>query len=221
MQIKPFNRVNSKKSFVLAVFFCVLFLSRGVYAEKQSQPDVLLVVGDSLSAAYNLAEEQGWVSLLEQKLNKHPNFKHSYRVVNASVGGATSAAALQRLPSLLKAYSPRVVILEMGANDGLQGKPVPYITNNLSQLIDLCLERKAKVVLIGIRIPPNYGKRYTEPFFNQYAELAHKYQLSLVPFLLEGVAGDSQLMQQDRLHPTAEAQSLALDNVWVILKDVL
>lgn len=198
-----------------------MFVYRGACAEKQSQADVLLVVGDSLSAAYNLAEEKGWVYLLAQRVNKHPTFKQSYRVVNASVGGATSAAALQRLPALLKEHSPAMVLLEMGANDGLQGKPIPYITANLSKLIDLCRDYDAKVVLVGIRIPPNYGKRYTEPFFNQYAALAQKYQLPLVPFLLDGVVGNSELMQNDRLHPTAEAQPQILETVWSILKDVL
>lgn len=198
---------------------CVLVL-RLASPTSAAEAPVILVVGDSLSAAYNLAEEQGWVHLLEQRLSTQASFKH-YKVVNASVGGATSSAALQRLPALLKLHEPQVTLLEMGANDGLQGKPVPYITQNLSKLIELCRASKSKVVLIGIRLPPNYGRRYTDPFFDQYAQLADKYQLPLVPFLLEGIAGDNTLMQSDRLHPTAKAQAQILENVWPILQSVL
>lgn len=183
---------------------------------------MILVVGDSLSAAYNLAEKEGWVHLLNQRLggSEDPVLSR-YRVVNASVGGATSSAALQRLPALLAAHTPDIVILEIGGNDGLQGKPVPYITRNLEQLIVLSRQAGAQVLLTGIRLPPNFGQRYTDPFFNQYAQLAEKYQLPLVPFLLEGVAGNDALMQQDRIHPTAEAQSRILDNVWPILQKLL
>jgi len=182
----------------------------------------LLVVGDSLSAAYNLAEEQGWVFLLDQRLRESPLLQQqSYEVVNASVGGATSGAALQTLPSLLQKHRPRIVVLEMGANDGLQGKPVSHVTENLKHLIEMCRDVEATVVLVGIRLPPNYGKRYTEPFFNQYAQLAETYHLPLVPFLLDGVAGNEKLMQADRLHPTAAAQPLILENVWEVLQKVL
>ena len=190
-----------------------------VAAAPSSKP--LLIVGDSLSAAYNLAEEQGWVHLLQQRLKTDEQYRGLYTVVNASAGGATSAAALQRLPALLILHQPAIVVLEMGANDGLQGKPIAYITQNLRELIILSQQAGAKVVLTGIRIPPNFGKRYTEPFFNQYSALAVEYSLPLVPFLLAGVAGDSSLMQADRLHPTAEAQPIVLDNVWPILKEVL
>lgn len=189
-------------------------------ADQTAAPRTLLVVGDSLSAAYNLAEEQGWVYLLQQRLQQS-KYRSKYTIVNSSVSGATSAAALQRLPALLKQYSPSLVILEIGANDGLQGKPVSHITNNLSRLIEMCLQADARVILTGIQLPPNYGARYTQPFFKQYASLAEKYQLPLVPFLLEGVAGNNMLMQPDRLHPTAAAQARVLDNVWAILKQQL
>lgn len=194
--------------------------STGAVAKPQAP--VILVVGDSLSAAHNLAAEQGWVALLQERLAspQHNGFQQ-YQVVNASVGGATTSAALQRLPSLLAEYSPAVVVLEIGGNDGLQGKPVPYITRNLETLIKLSKQHAAKVVLTGIRIPPNLGQRYTEPFFNQYAALAEKYQLALVPFLLEGVATKPELMQADRIHPTAEAQPIILDNLWPILQPLL
>ncbi|SMF30487.1 acyl-CoA thioesterase-1 [Alteromonadaceae bacterium Bs31] len=204
------------------VFGTVLWASvTSAFAETHKEK-VLLVVGDSLSAAYNLAEEQGWVHLLAERLSSHknPHFA-SYKVVNASAGGATSAAALQALPPLLEQYKPSLVILAMGANDGLQGKPVPYITNNLRSLIEHSKSAGAEVMLTGIRLPPNFGKRYTEPFFNQYGQLAKEYQLALVPFLLEGVAGNNQLMQADRLHPTAEAQAIILETVWQTLEGMM
>ncbi len=198
--------------------FTLFFVNPGNAAEDK----VLLVVGDSLSSAYNFAEDKGWVHLLAKRLASHDNPAFaSYSVVNASVGGSTTAAALQTLPSLLAQYKPALVILEMGANDGLQGKPVAYISAKLQKLIEHIKAAEAEVVLVGIRLPPNYGKRYTAPFFDQYAQLAEKYQLALVPFLLEGVAGNSELMQADRLHPKAEAQPIILENVWSTLGKVL
>lgn len=215
-----------KSARIPTVTKCVVFLLLLVFSstkllasDVKKSPAPILVVGDSLSAAYNLAEHQGWVALLETRLQT--DSEHHYPVINASVGGATTAAALQRLPALLKLHHPSLVILEMGANDGLQGKPVDYISSNLEQLIQLCLNANARVVLVGIQLPPNYGKRYTQPFFAQYAHLAKKYQLALVPFLLEGVAGNPGLMQEDRLHPTAEAQPLLLETVWGILEQEL
>ncbi|WP_083607980.1 arylesterase [Teredinibacter haidensis] len=205
----------------LYFYLCIISLYGFVPTSHAEQKLNLLVVGDSLSAAYNLAEEQGWVYLLQQRIDLQSEYGARYRVVNASVGGATSAAALQRIPSLLQQYQPHIVILEMGANDGLQGKPIPYITRNLGKLIELSQKAGAKVVLTGIHLPPNYGKRYTEPFFNQYKLLSREYDLPLVPFLLEDVATHNHLMQADRLHPTAEAQSIVLDNVWVILEKLM
>ena len=202
---------------ILCVTILVPLYSASVHAAIEPYKK-LLVVGDSLSAAYNLAEEQGWVALLAKRLQERES---GYQAINASVGGATSAAALQRLPSLLDLHKPALVILEMGANDGLQGKPVSYISANLKHLIELCLARGIRVVMVGIQLPPNYGKRYTAPFYNQYAQLAEKYQLPLVPFLLEGVAGNNALMQADRLHPTAEAQPIILETVWRILEEEL
>jgi len=189
-------------------------------SNQAANQKIILVVGDSLSSAYNLPEEQGWVHLLSRRLQQSASTR-GFLVVNSSVGGATTAAALQRLPALLKQHSPSLVLLEIGANDGLQGKPVPYITDNLVRLIELSRNSGAQVILIGVQLPPNYGARYTKPFFDQYEMLAQKYQLPLVPFLLEGVAGDNSLMQPDRLHPTAAAQPRVLENVWAILKQHL
>ena len=193
-------------------------LGEGPVSHGTGEAPVILVVGDSLSAAYNLAEEQGWVALLAQRMASK---RLPYKVVNASVGGATTAAALQRFPVLVEEYKPATVILQIGANDGLQGKPVPYITANIERLITQAQGSGAEVLLIGVQLPPNFGERYTQPFFQQYRILAEKYQLAYVPFLLEGVAGRSDLMQKDGLHPTAEAQPIILDVVWPSLQGML
>ncbi|MFL0803782.1 MAG: arylesterase [Agarilytica sp.] len=178
----------------------------------------ILILGDSLSAAYKLAAEDGWVHLLQARIDRD---KLPFKVVNASVSGATTAAGLQMLPSALSAHQPAVVLIELGANDGLQGKPVPYISRNLTTLITQSQDAGAKVVLAGIRLPPNFGSRYTKPFFDQYAILAKQFELPLVPFLLSGVAGNADLMLRDGLHPKAKAQPLVLDNVWPIIEPLL
>ena len=190
----------------------------------------ILVLGDSLSAAYNLNINEGWVALLADKLaTKQPeqstnsstdikdkDYSH-YHVVNASISGATTAAGLNILPQLLLQHKPQIVLLELGANDGLQGKPIAYIQNNLRKLITMSKEEDADVILLGIKLPPNYGTAYTKPFFEQYKALAQTYDLTYLPFLLDGVAGDAQLMQNDRLHPNSKAQPLVLNNVWEVL----
>lgn len=199
-------------------------------AAKNTAAPTILVLGDSLSAAYNLNISEGWVALLADKLankqakqleststhTKDKDYSH-YQVINASISGATTAAGLNILPQLLLQHKPQIVLLELGANDGLQGKPITYIQNNLSKLITMSQEEDADVILLGTKLPPNYGTAYTEPFFEQYKTLAQTYDLTYLPFLLDGVAGDAQLMQNDRLHPKAKAQPLILDNVWGVL----
>lgn len=151
--------------------------------------------------------EQSWVALLATELGD------SATVINSSISGETSMGGLARLPGLLSEYKPDVVVLELGANDGLRGFPIPQITANLQAMIDLSQAQNAQVIILGIRIPPNYGNRYTEPFFQQFATLAKHNQLPYLPFLLDGVAEYSNLMQSDGLHPTAEAQTIILNNV--------
>lgn len=212
----------------IKIFFgLVLLLSMSTLAEDESlqgtelwkQQEIRIVVmGDSLSAAYYIPLESGWVNLLQDRFAEQ---ELSIKVINSSISGATTAAGLQTLPVALKQYKPHIVLLEMGGNDGLQGKPVDLIKRNLENMIQQSQDHDAEVVLIGMRLPPNLGSRYTEPFFQQYAELAEKYQLAYVPFLLEGVAGNSELMQQDGIHPTAEAQPLILQNVWPVIQRVL
>ncbi len=181
------------------------------FLPNSTSRSTLLVLGDSLSAAYNISAESGWVHLLQQRLEEAGK---NVSVVNGSVSGATTAAGLQSLPAILERHQPDYMILELGANDGLQGKPVPYIKQNLVELISLAKSANVKVLLVGIRLPPNFGSRYTEPFFNQYADLASQYELEYLPFLLDGVAGNDELMQEDGLHPTAKAQPKILDNIW-------
>jgi len=178
----------------------------------------ILVFGDSLSAAYGIRPEQGWVPLLVQRLHAQG---YGYQVVNASVSGETSAGGLERLPRALQLHAPDIVILQLGANDGLRGLPVSVMRDNLSRMVQLSQAAGARVLLVGIRIPPNYGPRYTEDFARVYPELAQHYRLPLVPFLLEKVALDPALMQQDGLHPNAAGEPLILDTLWPYLKPLL
>ncbi len=178
----------------------------------------LLVMGDSLSAAYNLRKETGWVSLLENQLSK-PN--PQIKVVNASVSGETSQGGLSRFGQLLSEYKPCWVILELGANDALRGYPLDQTAKNLEQMIEQAHQSNAKVLLIGNKIPQNYGKRYTEMFFELYEKIANKYQLAYLPFMLEGVALNKSLMQDDGLHPNKEGQPLVLQNILPYLQPLL
>lgn len=184
---------------------------------QAAERPVILVMGDSLSAAYNLPASAGWVSLLEERLKKQTN----WLVVNASISGETTSGGLTRLPGLLRQHQPDLVLLELGANDGLRGLPPKLISNNLEKMLTLSQESGAKVMLIGILLPPNYGPAYLAQFEQTYPNLAKKHQLPLVPFLLEGVADKPSLMQADGLHPTAEAQPIILETVWLELKALL
>ena len=178
----------------------------------------ILVFGDSLSAALGIRPEQGWVALLAQRLQTQG---YGYQVVNASVSGETSAGGLERLPRALQLHAPAIVILELGANDGLRGLPLSAMRTNLGRMVQLAQAAHARVLLVEMRIPPNYGPRYTEEFASIYPQLAQQYHLPLVPFLLEKVALDPALMQQDGLHPNAAAEPAVLDTLWPYLKPLL
>jgi acyl-CoA thioesterase I len=178
----------------------------------------ILVMGDSLSAAYGIRPEQGWVALLTQRLKTSG---YGYEVVNASVSGETSNGGLQRLPRAIQIHQPSIVILELGANDGLRGLPVPVTKENLAKMVQLSQKAGARVVLLGIRIPPNYGPRYATEFAGMYPEIAKQFQLPLVPFLLDKVALDPALMQDDGLHPNARGEPQVLDTVWQGLEPLL
>lgn len=182
------------------------------------QANTLLVMGDSLSAGYGMSPEETWVALMEERLQDNDQ---DIQVVNASISGETSMGGLQRLPALLERHQPDIVLLELGANDGLRGFPIAGIQENLASMIEISHQANADVILLGIRIPPNFGSRYTEPFFNQFADLAEQYDLLYLPFLLDGVAEYHSLMQADGLHPKAEAQPIILENVWPLVEKAL
>lgn len=178
----------------------------------------ILVFGDSLSAAYGIPREAGWVSLLEKKLAQE---KPDYEVVNASISGETTSGGVRRIDALLIKHKPAIVILELGANDGLRGLPLSETETNLSSIITANKKAGARTLLIGMRLPPNYGIQYTKDFANIYVGLAKKTKAGLVPFLLQDVAGKPELTQPDGLHPVAQAQGKLLENVWVELKPML
>ena len=175
-------------------------------------------MGDSLSAAYGIETEQGWVALLGQRLESKG---YDWRVVNASVSGDTTAQGLTRLPLELQRHHPAIVILELGANDGLRGLSVTAMQQNLAHMIVLAQKAGAQVLLVGIYLPPNYGPEYTRKFAAVYPRLARKYRLPLVPFLLAGVAEHRDWMQADGLHPLAAAEPRVLANVWLKLEPLL
>ncbi|SHM81593.1 arylesterase [Phytopseudomonas punonensis] len=185
---------------------------------QMAQAGTVLVVGDSISAAFGMDTRQGWVQLLDERL-RDEGFEH--QVVNASISGDTSAGGAARLPALLSEHQPDLVIVELGGNDGLRGLPPSQLQQNLAAMIDASRSAGAKVLLLGMRIPPNYGERYTTAFARVYDELAADKNVPLVPFLLEGVGGVDKLMQDDGVHPAVEAQPLLLENVWPTLKPLL
>jgi len=196
----------------------VLWLAALPGLPARAETPAILVLGDSLSAAYGIPAEQGWVNLLQRRLAER-GFPH--RVVNASISGDTTSGGLSRLPAALERDRPAIVILELGANDGLRGQPIMAITANLARLIELSRQAGARVVLAEMRIPPNYGPSYTQKFQAAFGELAKRYDILLIPFLLDGVSGNPVLIQDDGLHPRAEAQERILDNVWAVLEPVL
>jgi acyl-CoA thioesterase-1 len=198
--------------FILAVLWLAAIPAR-------AETPTILVFGDSISAGYGLPRvEQGWVALLQAKLMKEG---YGYEVVNASVSGETTAGGLARLPRALSLHHPRIVILELGGNDGLRALPIAPMHANLARMADLSIAAGAKVVLVGMRIPPNYGPQYTEQFARVYAQIAHDGRLALVPFLLDGVALNPALMQDDGIHPDAGGQPRLLENVWPVLAPLL
>ncbi|WP_134019793.1 GDSL-type esterase/lipase family protein [Modicisalibacter xianhensis] len=178
-------------------------------------PTTVMVMGDSLSAAYGIERESGWVNLLRKRLPEEVD------VVNASISGETTSGGAARLPELLGQHDPDIVLLELGGNDGLRGLPPGQMRANLARMIEASRESGAKVLLLGIEVPPNYGQAYTDAFRRVYRGLADEYGIPLVPFLLDGIALDKSLMQDDGIHPTAAAQPRMLDNVWPTLEPLL
>ncbi|BBT17693.1 arylesterase [Metapseudomonas otitidis] len=185
---------------------------------QEAAAGTVLVVGDSISAALGLETSQGWVSLLQKKLDSE---RIDHRVVNASISGDTSAGGAARLPALLGEHKPEVVIIELGGNDGLRGQPPAQLQQNLASMVEQSRQAGAKVLVLGMRLPPNYGKRYTDAFARVFSDVAKEQQVPLVPFFLEGVGGVEGMMQADGIHPAAGAQPKLLENVWPSLQPLL
>jgi len=195
------------------LFVVMLFLGAAPAAGK-----TILVYGDSLSAAYGIPRDRGWVTLLDKRLAAEG---YDYSVANASISGETTSGGLARIGKVLARLRPSVMILELGANDGLRGLPVTEMRNNLAAMIERAKKAGARVLLIGMRMPPNYGPDYTEAIAAAYSELARRERVALLPFLLEGFAEREDLFQGDQMHPTAAAQPLVLENVWKALRPLL
>jgi len=183
-----------------------------------SAGQTIVVVGDSLSSGYGLTAEQSWVAMLTERLESEA---YGYEVVNASIAGDTSAGGLARLPRLLAAHDPALVVIELGGNDGLRGQPVETLRANLARMIELSQQHGARVLLAGMQIPPNYGPAYTRALASVYPELAARFDVPLVGFLLDGVALHPELMQADGIHPNAAGQKIVFANVWPVLADLL
>ncbi|HEV7447701.1 MAG TPA: arylesterase [Steroidobacteraceae bacterium] len=197
----------------LSIGFWVIALQDAAAADR-----TILVFGDSLSAAYGLRPEQGWVALLDKRLRTQG---YGYTVVNASISGETTSGGLQRLPRALDLNKPRILVLELGSNDALRGLPLGNAKDNLSKMVELGEKAGAKVLLVGMRIPPNYGPKYTADFVKMYADLSARYRTPLVPFLLESVALNGSRMQEDGLHPNALGEPAVLDTLWPQLVPLL
>ena len=182
------------------------------------QQQTILVVGDSISAGFGIDKDLGWVALLNQKLVKE---FPQYSLVNASISGETTSGGANRISSMLQQHQPSLVILELGGNDGLRGTPIKLITQNLTYMIRSSQKAGAQILLLGMRIPPNYGQRYSELFASQYQALAAELNIPILPFLLEGIAAEAGMMQADGIHPTENAQPIMTKSVWQMLKPML
>jgi acyl-CoA thioesterase-1 len=214
MQIKTLLNLKIMKSAFHCLFFSMICL-----LPVSSFAKTIMILGDSLSAGYGLNPQQGWVALLQQRLNQQ--FPKQHQVVNASVSGETTSGALARLPKLLQTHKPDVVVIELGGNDGLRGQPPQMIQKNLAQLIQQSQKSQAKVVLLGMKIPPNYGAAYSQAFEKNYQTLSQQYKVQLHPFFMNGIAGNKNLMQKDLIHPNAVAQKILLDNAYPLIQGAL
>jgi acyl-CoA thioesterase-1 len=196
------------------LFFILLASSGAGFCAEKS----ILVFGDSLSAAYGIAQARGWVALLAERLKRE---RSDYSVVNSSISGETTAGGVARMPKALAQHKPAIVILELGANDGLRGLPLEEMRRNLGAMVEQAQKAGARVVLVGMKLPPNYGPEYTRSFDSAYPELAKRHKTALVPFLLEDFAEKMELFQPDRIHPSEEAQPLMMERVWKALQPLL
>ena len=210
---KIFNLKTLKKFGQYFICSIVLLIPSTVFAKT------ILILGDSLSAGYGVTTQQGWVNLLQQRLNQQ--YPKQHKVINASVSGETTSGALARLPKLLQTHQPNIVVIELGGNDALRGQPPKMIQQNLGKLIQQSQKSKATVLLFGMKIPPNYGTAYSQAFENNYKLLSQQYKVKLLPFFMQGIAGNKNLMQKDLIHPNANAQKNLLDNAYPYIKGAL
>jgi len=207
--------LNSTAAWLRIVLLCAMLVAGGVASGK---PATILVFGDSLSAEYGLPRDTGWVRLLADRLAKEAP---QYSVVNASISGETTSGGNTRLPQLLRQRRPSVVVLQLGANDGLRGLSLAAMRENLATMIRASRAAQARVLLVGMRIPPNYGREYAERFAAVFAQLARDEKVALVPFLLDGFADDLEYFQTDRIHPAQKAQPRMMETVWTQLAPLL
>ena len=213
MQIFVQNRKFKKRISSYLVLLALCLSPTWVFAKT------VMVLGDSISAGYGIEPQQAWVNLLQKRLDQQ--YPKQHKVVNASVSGETTSGALARLPKLLQTHKPNVVVIELGGNDGLRGQPAQMIKKNLAQLIQQSQKANATVVVLGMKMPPNYGTAYSKAFENNYKVVSQQYKVKLLPFFLEGVAGNKSLMQKDLVHPNAKAQSILLNLAYPYVKGAL
>ena len=209
--MKDLNQNTRLLPYFFLLSLCLLPL--GVSAKT------IMILGDSLSAGYGIQPQQGWVHLLQKRLEQQ--YPKQHKVVNASVSGETTSGALARLPKLLQTHRPDLVVIELGGNDGLRGQPPQMIQKNLASLIQQSQKAKAKVIVFGIKMPPNYGQAYSKAFENNYKVVSQQYKVKLLPFFMQGVAGNKTLMQKDLIHPNAKAQTILLNNAYPYIKGAL
>ena len=213
MQIFVQNRKFKKRISSYLVLLTLCLSPTWVFAKT------VMVLGDSISAGYGIEPQQAWVNLLQKRLDQQ--YPKQHKVVNASVSGETTSGALARLPKLLQTHKPNVVVIELGGNDGLRGQPPQMIQKNLVQLIQQSQKANATVVVLGMKIPPNYGTAYSKAFENNYKVVSQQYKVKLLPFFLEGVAGNKSLMQKDLVHPNGKAQPILLNLAYPYIKGAL
>ncbi|MDN5714427.1 MAG: arylesterase [Acinetobacter sp.] len=213
MQIFVQNRKFKKRISSYLVLLALCLSPTWVFAKT------VMVLGDSISAGYGIEPQQAWVNLLQKRLDQQ--YPKQHKVVNASVSGETTSGALARLPKLLQTHKPNVVVIELGGNDGLRGQPPQMIQKNLAQLIQQSQKANATVVVLGMKMPPNYGTAYSKAFENNYKMVSQQYKVKLLPFFLEGVAGNKSLMQKDLVHPNGKAQPILLNLAYPYIKGAL
>lgn len=213
MQIFVQNRKFKKRISSYLVLLALCLSPTWVFAKT------VMVLGDSISAGYGIEPQQAWVNLLQKRLDQQ--YPKQHKVVNASVSGETTSGALARLPKLLQTHKPNVVVIELGGNDGLRGQPAQMIQKNLAQLIQQSQKANATVVVLGMKMPPNYGTAYSKAFENNYKVVSQQYKVKLLPFFLEGVAGNKSLMQKDLVHPNGKAQPILLNLAYPYIKGAL